>query len=212
MDENILRKFSNTPSQNNGGLTREPCNNLENLHESSPPLCQDFSTPMLSRNASVNRLEKETAMKIAQNKKKIWSINGNKKTRLKSWLNSNIVITESGKNKDDTAIHGNINNKEAIESINNNDTGRVKTKAWRKGTCLVTAGSVLEYTDETQMFRKFKVKFRPFPRAKTEDIFHYLVPLPEKMPDYVILHVGTLHDAMDCHCHCQENTRGKTIH
>ena len=69
LDENILRKFSNTPSQNHGGLTREPCNNLENLHESSPPLCQDFSTPMLSRNASVNRLEKETAMKIAQNKK-----------------------------------------------------------------------------------------------------------------------------------------------
>ena len=69
LDENILRKFSNTPSQNSGGLTREPCNNLENLHESSPPLCQDFSTPMLSRNASVNRLEKETAMKIAQNKK-----------------------------------------------------------------------------------------------------------------------------------------------
>ena len=69
LDENILRKFSNTPSQNNGGLTREPCNNLENLHESSPPLCQDFSTPMLRRNASVNRLEKETVMKIAQNKK-----------------------------------------------------------------------------------------------------------------------------------------------
>ena len=52
-----------------GGLTREPCNNLENLHESSPPLCQDFNTPMLNRNASVNRLEKENAMKIAQNKK-----------------------------------------------------------------------------------------------------------------------------------------------
>ena len=51
LDENILRKFSNTPSQNNivGGLTREPCNNLEKLHESSPPLCQDFNTPMLNR-------------------------------------------------------------------------------------------------------------------------------------------------------------------
>ena len=136
----------------------------------------------------------------------------NKKTRLKSWLNSNIVITDCDKNKDDTAIHGNINNKEAIQSINNNDTGRVKTKAWRKGTCLVTTGSVLEYIDEIQMFRKFKVKFRPSPRAKTEDMFHYLVPLLEKMPDYVILHVGTLHNAMDCHCHCQENTRGKRIH
>ena len=73
LEENILRKFSNTPSQNNiiGGLTREPCNNLENLHESYRPLCQDFNTLMLKRNASVNRLDKENAMKIAQNKKMI---------------------------------------------------------------------------------------------------------------------------------------------
>ena len=41
LDENNLRKFSNTPSQNDiiGRLTRQPCNNLENLHESSPPQC-----------------------------------------------------------------------------------------------------------------------------------------------------------------------------
>ena len=70
LDENILRKFSNTPSQNNlRGLTRERSGNLENLHESSLPLCQDSNTPMLNRNASVNKLEKENAMKIAQNKK-----------------------------------------------------------------------------------------------------------------------------------------------
>ena len=71
LDENISRKFSSTPSQNDitGGLTRQPCNNLEVLHESSPPKCQDFNTPMLKRNVSVNMLEKENAMKIAQNKK-----------------------------------------------------------------------------------------------------------------------------------------------
>ena len=70
LDENILRKFSNTRSQNdiNGGLTRQPCNNLEYLHESSLQY-QNFYTPILNRNASVNRLEKENAMKIAQNKK-----------------------------------------------------------------------------------------------------------------------------------------------
>ena len=69
--KNFQRKFSNIPLQNNiiDGLTKKPCNNLENLHESSPPLYQDFNTPMLNRNASVNRLEKENAMKIAQNKK-----------------------------------------------------------------------------------------------------------------------------------------------
>ena len=71
MEENILRKFSNTPSQNNiiTGLTIEPCNNLENLHESSPLSCQDFNSPMFSRNVSVNSLEKENVVKIAQNKK-----------------------------------------------------------------------------------------------------------------------------------------------
>ena len=71
LDENNLRKFSNTPSQNDiiGRLTRQPCNNLEILHESSPPQCQGFNTIMLNRNTSVNRLEKENAMRIAQNKK-----------------------------------------------------------------------------------------------------------------------------------------------
>ena len=111
-------------------------------------------------------------------------------------LNSNMVITDCDKNKDGTAIHGNINNKEATESINNNDTGRVKTKAWPKGTCLVTGDSILGHIDETRMSRKFKVRVRPFSGAKTEDMFPYLVPLLEKRPDYVIFPVGT-NDAMD---------------
>ena len=55
---------------------------------------------------------------------------------------------------------------------------------------------MLRHIDETRMSRKFKVKVRPFPGAKTEDMFHCLVPLLEEMPDYVILHVGT-NDAMD---------------
>ena len=55
---------------------------------------------------------------------------------------------------------------------------------------------MLGHIDETRMPRKFKVKVRPFPRAKREDMFHYLVPLLEKMPDYVILHVDT-NDAID---------------
>ena len=71
LDKNTLRKFSNTPSQNDifSGLTRKPCNNLENVQERSPPRCQDFNTSMLNRNASVCRLEKKNAMKFAQNKK-----------------------------------------------------------------------------------------------------------------------------------------------
>ena len=46
------------------------------------------------------------------------------------------------------------------------------------------------------MSRKFNVKARPFPRAKTEDMFHYLVPLLGKMLDYVIIQEGT-NDVVD---------------
>ena len=94
-----------------------------------------------------------------------------------------MVITDCNKNKDDTVIHGNVSNKEKNESINNNDTDRVKAKTWPRGTCLVTGNSMLGDIDETRMSRKFKVKVRPFPGAKTEDMFHYLEPLLEKMPD-----------------------------
>ena len=80
-------------------------------------------------------------------------------------------------------IHENINNKKANEGINNNDTGRVKKKAWPKGTCLATGDFMLGLIDKTRMPRKFKVNVRPFPGAKTEDMFHYFVPLLEKMPD-----------------------------
>ena len=120
-----------------------------------------------------------------------------RKSRHQEYMSSsNMVITDCNKNKDDTVIHGNVNNKEKNESINNNDTDGVKTKTWPKGTCLVTGDSVLGHIDGTRMSRKFKVKVRPFPGAKTEEMFHCLVPLLEKMPDYVILHVGT-NDAID---------------
>ena len=68
LDENILRKFSSSPSQNNiiGGLTIEPCNNLEDLHENSPPQCQDQYPN--AQEECLNRLEKENAIKILQNK------------------------------------------------------------------------------------------------------------------------------------------------
>ena len=144
---------------------------------------------MLNGNASVNRLENEN--KINDQLMEI-----RKSSHQKYMLNSNMVITDSNKNKEDTSIHGNVNSKEENESINKNDRGRVKTKAWPKGTCIVKGDSMLGHIDETRMSRKFKVKVRPFPGAKTEDMFHYLVLLLEKIPDYVILHVAT-NDAMD---------------
>ena len=87
-----------------------------------------------------------------------------------------MVITAFNKKKDDTLIHRNINSKETNESINNNDKDRVKAKAWTKGRCLVMGDSMMGYIDETRMSIKFNVKVRCFSGAKTEDMFHYLVP------------------------------------
>ena len=169
MDEYISRKISNIPSKNNiiGRLTRQLCNNLEDLHEGSPLVCQDFNTPMLNRNASVNMLEKENMMKIAQNKKindKLMEIR--KSCHQEYMLNSNMVITGCNKNKDDTVIHGNTKNKETNESINNNNTDRIKAKTWPKGTCLVMGDSILGNINEHRMYRKFKVKVVLFLKQK----------------------------------------------
>ena len=43
-----------------------------------------------------------------------------RKSRHQEYI-SNMVITDCNKNKDDAIIHGNINNKETNEIINNND-------------------------------------------------------------------------------------------
>ena len=47
-------------------------------------------------------------------------------------LNSNTVINECNKYKDDTAMHRNINKKETNESINNNDRRELKQKLGRR--------------------------------------------------------------------------------
>ena len=103
------------------------------------------------------------------------------------------MVIPCSNSEDDIGIQGNINNKETNESINNSNTGRVKTKAWPKRTCLVTGDSMLGHTLCWHILMKLEcpenLKVRP--GAKTEGMFHYLVPLLEKVPDYVILYVGT---------------------
>ena len=73
----------------------------------------------------------------------------------------------------------------------NNDT-----ITWKYGTCLVVGDSMLRQIDETRMSRKFNLRVRSFPRAKISDMYHYLIPILNKKPDYIVLHVGT-DDAVD---------------
>ena len=56
---------------------------------------------------------------------------------------------------------------------------------------LVIGNSMLEGLDERKMSSKRVVKVKKFPGAATDDMNHYLMPLKQKQPDNVILHVGT---------------------
>ena len=87
---------------------------------------------MLNRNTSVNRLEKKNATKITQTKKINDQLMEIRKSHHQEYmLNSNTVINECNKYKDDTVMHRNINNKETNESINNNDRRELKQKLGR---------------------------------------------------------------------------------
>ena len=60
-----------------------------------------------------------------------------------------------------------------------------------KGTCRIDGDSMVEGVDERRMSTKRVVKVRKFPGSTISDMYHHLVPLLEKNPDYLILHVGT---------------------
>ena len=46
-------------------------------------------------------------------------------------------------------------------------------------------------TDKRKLSSKRLIKVRSFPGATCFDIYHYLVPILEREPHHVILHVGT---------------------
>ena len=73
----------------------------------------------------------------------------------------------------------------------------IKAHTWPKVSCLVIGNSMLEGLDGRKMSSKRVVKVRKFPGATTDDMYHYLMPVLQKQPDNVILHVGT-NDASTC--------------
>ena len=73
----------------------------------------------------------------------------------------------------------------------------IKAHTWPKGSCLVIGDSMLEGLDEWKMSSKLVVKAEKFSGATTDDTYHYLMPLLQKQPDNVILHVET-NDASSC--------------
>ena len=64
------------------------------------------------------------------------------------------------------------------------------THYWPKGICLIAGDSMVDGIDERRMSSKRVVKVRKFPGATNSDMYHYLIPLLEKKPDHLILHIG----------------------
>ena len=52
---------------------------------------------------------------------------------------------------------------------------------------------MLEGLDEPKMSNKRVVKVRKFPGVTTDDMYHYLMPLLQKRPKNIVLHVWTNH-------------------
>ena len=61
-----------------------------------------------------------------------------------------------------------------------------------KGRCLLVGDSILAGIDENRLSTvKHKIRVRYFPGAYTDNMYDYMKPLLRKLPDYIILHIGT---------------------
>ena len=52
--------------------------------------------------------------------------------------------------------------------------------------------SLVEGIEEGRMSSKRAIKVKKFPGTTISDMYHFLIPLLEKKPDHVILHIGTI--------------------
>ena len=51
--------------------------------------------------------------------------------------------------------------------------------------------SILSQIREGKFSQKGSIKVRSFPGAKFDDFYHYAIPLINKKPDHIVLHMGT---------------------
>ena len=79
------------------------------------------------------------------------------------------------------------------ENINyvDNSTVQKNNEEWKKGFTLNFGDSAISGLIEKKISRNRKIKVRYFPGAKIKDMYHYAIPLVEKKPENIILHLGT---------------------
>ena len=96
-------------------------------------------------------------------------------------------------------------------SDSNEDARKAKTtKQLRKPKIIAVGDSILKNLHGWMMARSKSVKIYSFPGATTEDMVSYLMPLINKKPDHILLHIGTNNLATDSPQEIAENILGLT--
>ena len=116
-----------------------------------------------------------------------------------NYTNDNIIKKLLNKNPNSQS-NSNLNDKFEKTTMQKLVTQQEKTEeenkngirhSWSRGTYIVIGDSMVAGNDERKMSRKCLIKVRSFPGASCSDMYHYLIPILERKPDHVILHVGT---------------------
>ena len=97
--------------------------------------------------------------------------------------------------KDKNNTTKNVNNETYIsrgKSLNIDENKKENnTHYWPRGKYLIVGDFIVEGIDGRRMTSKWIIKVIKFPGAIINDLYHYLIPLLEKKPHHLILHVGT---------------------
>lgn len=109
---------------------------------------------------------------------------------LMKYKQKDVEIIEE-KEKEQTIEQQNKDNEKSNKEGKDLNPTENKKHPWPKGTCVIIGDSMLEGVDERKMSSKRLIKVRKFPGATIDDMRHYLIPILEKKPDHIILHVGT---------------------
>ena len=75
------------------------------------------------------------------------------------------------------------------DNVTNSISKNHNKHTWKNGTCVIVGDSTILGLKEKRMGDRFKV--RDFSGAQIQDMYHYLHPLLEKKPTFMILMVGT---------------------
>ena len=146
MNSKIFKNFINSFLQNDivSKSSRQPPNvskNIDGNFLDSPQQCFECDTPILSKSTFPNISQKENDVSIDLNEKMDDQLIEIKKSRRQEYISSNCNSVIDDINKGTQIDSYDINKKSNSQKVVASTSPKAKTKAWLRGTCLVTGDS-----------------------------------------------------------------------